>query len=88
MLVFQVPSGNAKVGFEWGKQDLSVDGNGAGQQQHTNGNGHHPEKQQHQQPPPQVACTAVHFACGLAADNTAVEICAVLLNYVDMMLYC
>ena len=41
----QVPSGEAMVGFEWGKQDLSVHGNGTQQQQqpsHSNGsNGHH-----------------------------------------------
>ena len=41
------------VGFEWGKQDLSVDGNGAGQQNHVNGNGQQPQQQQQ---PPQVVC--------------------------------
>ena len=40
------------VGFEWGKQDLSVNGNGAGQQNHANG---HSQQPQQQQQPPQVA---------------------------------
>lgn len=40
------------VGFEWGKQDLSVNGNGAGQQNHANGHGQQPQQQQQ---PPQVA---------------------------------
>ena len=58
-LNLQVPSGKAVVGFEWGKQDLSVNGDseGASQQQHPNGNGHRPQQQQLQQQAPQASCS-------------------------------
>ncbi|KAL3145446.1 2,3-dihydroxyphenylpropionate/2,3-dihydroxicinnamic acid 1,2-dioxygenase, variant 2 [Trebouxia sp. C0009 RCD-2024] len=44
----KVPAGKAMVGFEWGKQDLLVNGDGEGpsQQQRANGNGQHPQQQQ------------------------------------------
>lgn len=69
-LHLQVPSGKAMVGFEWGKQDLSVNGDGEGpsQQQHANGNG--PLQQQG----PQASCSSVQ--CTTAADAMLHGTCA------------
>lgn len=76
------------VGFEWGKQDLWLDGDGGGvsQQQHPNGNGQRPQQhqQQQQQQAPQASCSTVQ--CPKAADVTMLG--AALLVAGNVMMRC